>query len=133
MTAPLTILYVEDDPDIRIIASTILQTIGGFSVLACESGEQAIESAKNAVPDIILLDIMMPGMDGPQTMRTLRNMPPLASKPYIFMTAKIQPCEVSEYMKLGAVGVIAKPFDPMQLCDQIARLYDRHKSKTGQI
>jgi two-component system OmpR family response regulator len=122
----LNILYVEDEPDIRTIATITLESVGGFHVMACASGDEGLRRARDSSPDIVLLDIMMPGMDGPETMRRMRQIPHMEHKPYIFMTAKIQPAEVASYMDLGAAGVIAKPFDPMQVCGQISHLYQAH-------
>jgi two-component system, OmpR family, response regulator len=109
------ILYVEDDPDIQVIAVMVLETISGFTIEACSSGSEALTKAVAFKPDLILLDVMMPGMDGPETLKGLRGFAELALTPVVFMTAKVQPQEVEGYLKLGAVGVIAKPFDPMTL------------------
>ena len=116
MTRELTrILYVEDDPDIQAIAMMVLETISGFTVEACSCGSDALQKAVAFNPDLILLDVMMPGMDGPETLKGLRAFPELETTPVVFMTAKVQPQEVQAYLGMGAVGVIAKPFDPMTL------------------
>ncbi|MFP2769224.1 response regulator [Oceanisphaera sp. KMM 10153] len=117
--APQRILYVEDDDDIREIAQLALELVGGFTVLLCASGEQAIAEAADFAPDLILLDVMMPGMDGPSTLSALRQIPEFAHTPVAFMTAKIQPQEIAAYKAMGAIDVIAKPFDPIQLPEQI--------------
>ena len=118
MTQELTrILYVEDDPDIQAIAMMVLETIHGFVLEACSSGNEALEKAVSFQPELILLDVMMPGMDGPETLKQLRAFPALADTPVVFMTAKVQPQEVQGYLDLGALGVIAKPFDPMTLAE----------------
>lgn len=117
------ILYVEDDPDIQAIAIMVLDTINGFTLEACNSGSDALEKAVAFNPDLILLDVMMPGMDGPETLKGLRNFPELANTPVVFMTAKVQPQEVQGYLSLGAVGVIAKPFDPMTLAQQLRDIW----------
>jgi len=119
------ILYVEDEPDIQTVARMALETIGGFTVQVCSSGYEAIEAAPAFVPDLILLDVMMPGIDGPATMEALRNLPVTADVDMIFMTAKVQSHEVERYRELGAVAVIAKPFDPMTLAAQIQAIWDR--------
>ncbi|WP_303291588.1 response regulator [Marinobacter sp. SS5-14b] len=116
------VLYVEDDPDIRAIAELALQDVGGLNAALCSSGQQALEVAPEFRPDLILLDVMMPGMDGPETMRRLRAMEATRLIPVIFMTARIQSAEIDEYLALGAIGVIPKPFDPMMLADDIRRL-----------
>ncbi|MDV2856538.1 MULTISPECIES: response regulator [Oceanimonas] len=117
------ILYVEDDEDIREIARLALEMVGGFTVLLCASGEEALTRATGFAPDMILLDVMMPGMDGPGTLAALRRQPALAHTPVAFMTAKIQPQEIAAYKALGAVDVIAKPFDPMALPEQIRAIW----------
>lgn len=116
------ILYVEDDPDIRAIAELALQDVGGFNAALCSSGQQALEVAPEFEPDLILLDVMMPEMDGPETMRRLRALDATRATPVIFMTARIQGTEIQEYLALGAIGVIPKPFDPMTLADDIHRI-----------
>ncbi len=114
----LRILYVEDDEDIRLVTAMALEG-EGFELTAYESGQLALNDAANLTPDILLLDVMMPGMDGPMTLRKLRELPHLSMTPVIFMTAKVNSAEVGFYKALGAVGVISKPFDPMTLADQI--------------
>lgn len=113
------ILYVEDEPDIQTIAQIALQDVGGFTLESCSSGSEAIEKAEAFGPDLVLLDVMMPGMDGPETLKQLRKLKAIERVPVIFMTAKVQPQEIEQYKSLGAVDVIAKPFDPMSLADQI--------------
>ncbi|WP_339900193.1 response regulator [uncultured Gilvimarinus sp.] len=120
-----TILYVEDEPDIRAIAELALQTIGGFSLISCASGKEALIAAKEQVPDLIVLDVMMPEMDGPETLRRLREMPLMADVPAIFMTAKVQPDEIAEYHALGALDVIPKPFDPLSLAQRVNDIWHR--------
>ena len=117
------ILYVEDESDIQSIARLALETVGGLTVKICSSGQEAIEVAEDFDPDLILLDVMMPGMDGPSTLAELRKIPSLADCPVVFMTAKVQPHEVEHYREIGAVDVIAKPFDPMTLADQVRKVY----------
>ena len=125
MPAPLNrILYVEDEPDIRFVAEMALQAVGGFTVITCASGEEALSAAPEARADLLLLDVMMPGMDGPGTLKALRALPATAHTPVIFMTAKVQAAEVAVYKALGALEVIAKPFDPMTLAAQIQRIWD---------
>lgn len=124
MTTPLNrILYVEDEPDIRLVAQMALQAVGGFTVIACASGQEALDAAPGAAADLLLLDVMMPGMDGPSTLRGLRALPATANTPVIFMTAKVQAAEVAVYKGLGALEVIPKPFDPMELSAQIQRIW----------
>ena len=125
MSPPLSrILYVEDQQDIRLVAKMALEAVGGFTVIACASGQEALNSAPAAMADLLLLDIMMPGMDGPSTLKALRELPATAHTPVIFMTAKVQTAEVAQFMGLGALQVIPKPFDPMELSAQIQRIWD---------
>jgi CheY-like chemotaxis protein len=118
-------MYVEDDPDIRAIAEIALEDVGGFTARLCESGAQALDAAPAFDPELVLLDVMMPGMDGPETLRALRELPGMAQVPVIFMTARLQRSEIEEYRCLGAVGVIPKPFDPMTLAEQISEILAR--------
>ena len=119
------ILYVEDEPDIQAIAKIALETVGGLNVKMCSSGQEALENVSQYSPDVILLDVMMPGMDGPSTLQALREIPELKSVPVIFMTAKVQTHEINQYLALGAVDVIAKPFDPMSLADKVRSIWDK--------
>lgn len=122
------ILYVEDEPDIRAVAEIALEAVGGFTLKACASGEEAIEEAAAFSPDLILLDVMMPNMDGPTTLLELRKLPELAKTPIMFMTAKVQPQEIEHFKSLGAMEVIPKPFDPMTLAEQIKDIWQKNIS-----
>jgi two-component system, OmpR family, response regulator len=125
MTASLTkILHVEDEPDIQEVAKLALEAVGGFTVETCSSGQEALEKASIFMPDLILLDVMMPGMDGPETMRALRELPGFDTTPVVFMTAKVMGAEVQRFKEMGALDVISKPFDPMTLTDDIKRIWD---------
>ena len=117
------ILFVEDDPDIRMVATLALEAVGGFSVLACDSGVQAVEKAPTFGPDLVLLDVMMPGLDGPATLEALRRLPEIRETPVVFMTARVQTHEVALYREMGAADVIAKPFDPMALSDTVRSIW----------
>lgn len=117
------ILHVEDEPDIRNVAALTLEALGGYTVESCASGSEALKRFEEFAPDLILIDVMMPGMDGPTTLKELRKLPAAAAIPVIFMTAKVQSHELDEYISMGAVGVITKPFDPMTLCGQIEELW----------
>jgi CheY-like chemotaxis protein len=119
------ILYVEDEADIRVIAEIALEVVGGFTLTSCASGREALEVAERAAPDLLLLDIMMPGMDGLSTLEALRAHPVTADTPVIFMTAKVQAAEIAHYKSLGALDVIPKPFDPMALAEQIRSIWSR--------
>ncbi|MFZ2725244.1 MAG: response regulator [Methylococcaceae bacterium] len=121
------IMYVEDEADIREVAQLALELVGGYSLLICSSGQEAIDKAEAFAPDLILLDVMMPSMDGPMTLAKLRKFPHLIHTPVVFMTAKVQPNEVTALRNLGALEVIAKPFDPMLLATQLREIWEtRH-------
>ncbi len=113
------IMYVEDEPDIQTIARIALEQIGGFDLLVCSSGQAALDQVSDFAPDIILLDVMMPEMDGIETFRQLKTLPACADVPVVFMTARVQTHEIKEYTDLGAVDVIAKPFSPITLAEQV--------------
>lgn len=119
------ILYVEDDNDIRTVAGFALKAVGGFTVEACSSGAEALSKAESFAPQLLLLDVMMPGMDGPTALGRLRALPGLAEVPAIFMTAKVQPQEVQRYRELGSLDVISKPFDPMTLSASVRQIWGR--------
>lgn len=119
------ILYVEDDPDIQEIAVMALENIAGMTVKACSSGAEALAAVDRFEPDMIVLDVMMPGMDGPSTLAALRQKPALANTPVIFVTAKTQSDEIQRLKGLGAIAVITKPFDPMTLGQQLRALADQ--------
>ncbi len=118
------IMYVEDEADIREVAEFALED-EGFDLLICASGESALQQVSAFSPDLILLDVMMPLMDGPSTLKLLRELPGHSTTAVVFLTAKVQPNEVEAYMALGALAVIAKPFDPMALPEQIRELLSR--------
>ncbi len=123
------ILYVEDEPDIQAVARIALETVGGFTLQVCSSGEEALQVAVEFAPDLLLLDVMMPGMDGPTTLRELRKLPGLAETPAVFMTAKVQPQEIEQFKSFGVLEVIAKPFDPMALPSQIAAVWQKRNER----
>jgi two-component system, OmpR family, response regulator len=125
-TAIQKILYVEDEPNIQAVARMALEDIGGFTVRIAGSGLEGLDAARTFVPDLILLDAMMPGLDGFGTFRALREDPALARIPVVFMTAKVQAHEVASYLDLGALAVIPKPFDPTTLSDEIRVLWEKH-------
>lgn len=117
------ILYVEDDPDIQTVAKMAMEMIGGFTLEVCDDGYQALEKASVFQPDLFLLDMMIPGMTGIQTLEKLREQPGMENVPAIFMTAKIQNHEVQDYKRQGVLGVIPKPFDPMALANDINSIW----------
>ena len=121
------IMYAEDEPDIQEIVKMALELVGGYTVRICDSGEEALETVGEFAPDLILLDVMMPGMDGPTTMKVLRERADSANIPVILMTAKVQPHEVAQYKEQGALDVISKPFDPMTLSATIETMWQGRK------
>jgi two-component system OmpR family response regulator len=118
------VLLVDDEPDIRRIGQISLEHVGQWTVVQAQSGLQALHLAADERPDVILLDVMMPELDGPGTFARLRENPATAGIPVIFMTAKAQPHEVASYRALGAAGVIAKPFDPMTLPAEVRTIVE---------
>jgi two-component system OmpR family response regulator len=119
------ILLVEDDPDVQVVTEFALSSAGGFSVAVCGSAREALEKAEGFAPDLILLDVMMAGMDGPSALRALRQLPATAETPVVFMTAKVQPHEIARYRELGSLGVISKPFDPATLAHTLLAIWSR--------
>ena len=119
------ILYVEDDPDIQTVAVMALEMIGGLTLEVCSSGEEAIAKGDEFKPELILLDVMMPEMDGPTTLGNLRKISSLSDVPAVFMTAKATPADVQNYKDMGAVDVIPKPFDPMTLAEQVRKIWNK--------
>jgi two-component system OmpR family response regulator len=118
------ILHVEDDPSIQAVVKVALEAIGDYQVLSCSSGRQALEEVQAFAPQFILLDVMMPGMDGPETLTRLAERVDLSQVPVAFMTAKVQSGEIEHLHKLGARDVIIKPFDPMRLAGQIQAIWE---------
>ena len=114
------ILVIDDEEDIRAVSRMSLERVGGWEVLDADSGARGIELAEAERPDAILLDAMMPEMDGPATIQRLKSEEATREIPVLFLTAKLQPAERERYVELGAVDVLAKPFDPMTLPDDVA-------------
>jgi CheY-like chemotaxis protein len=126
MKHPLrSILLIEDDPDIQEVAKMSLEEVGGFDVTACGSGREALDIVSRVRPDLLIIDFMMPGMDGGETLAALRARPDTATIPAVFMTAKVRPEEVARMRAMGAADVIPKPFDPIVLADQVNAIWVR--------
>ncbi len=119
------ILMVEDDPDIQAVASLALEAVGGFEVVVCSGGLEALERVEKFAPDLVVLDVMMPGMDGPTLLQELRARPATAHLPVVFMTAKAQAHEIVVYKSLGALDVVTKPFSPMTLSSTLLAIWNR--------
>ncbi|HEX4157252.1 MAG TPA: response regulator [Rhizomicrobium sp.] len=127
------VLCVDDEDDILEVVRLCLEMIGGLEVSCCHSGREALEQISAIRPDLILLDVMMPGMDGPATLVELQNALCGRDIPVVFMTARVRSTETEEYMRLGASGVVAKPFDPATLSSDIERIWlSVHKKQEPQ-
>ena len=120
----MNVLLAEDEPDVQLIARLSLKR-AGFTVVTANNGREAIEKVAEAQPDVILLDWMMPEMDGFETCRHLKSDPATQAIPIIFLTAKVQETEVSRALALGAAGCIGKPFDAMTLGQQVLAILGR--------
>ena len=127
MTKPLTkILCIDDDPDILAIIEFSLTEVGNFEVLACNSGADALLRAEAFKPDLFLIDVMMPKMSGPETLTALHSLPVFESTPAVFLTANAQFSAYSEPHPPKMLGVLTKPFDPMQLSEKIHKLWAQY-------
>jgi two-component system, OmpR family, response regulator len=119
-----SVLYVDDDPDICRVVQATLELVPGLTVHTAESGARAIDLAFELRPDLMLMDVMMPGLDGPSTFGLMRENRLLRGIPVIFMTAKVLPTEIGQLLELGAIGVIVKPFDPLKLHGELFSLWN---------
>lgn len=117
------ILCAEDVPDIQYVVKLALEMLGGYEVLLCGNGTEVLDQVGGFAPSLILLDVMMPDMDGPTTLERLRGDPNTAKIPVIFLTAKAQASDIKRYQALGALDVIVKPFDPMKLAAQVQEIW----------
>ena len=120
------ILYVEDELHVRTTAKLVLEVIGKFDVRECSSAREALEVARDFVPDLIMLDVMMPEIDGLRTLDMLRRVPHLAHTPAMFVTGHTCEADLARYMQAGAIGVIAKPLLPLRLTGQLRALWEQH-------
>ncbi|MBO6934544.1 MAG: response regulator [Deltaproteobacteria bacterium] len=116
------VLIIDDEEDIRTIATLALEDVGGFEVVTAANCAEGLQAAAKHRPDVILLDVMMPDVNGLVTFDRLQNLPETRETPIIFMTARVQRDEVAELQATDAKGVIAKPFDPMTLADEVTEL-----------
>ena len=121
----MKVLIIDDDADIRTIARLSLSRVGGMDVIEAASGVEGVRKAQEEKPDVILLDMMMPAMDGWETLSALRSQPATAMTPVIFLTAKAVGDEVERMTTLGAAGVLIKPFDPRTLSEDVRALVNR--------
>jgi CheY-like chemotaxis protein len=121
----MKILIIDDDADIRSIARLSLSRLGGMEVIEASGGVEGVLKAQDEKPDVILLDMMMPAMDGLETLSALRSQPATAMTPVIFLTAKAVGADVERITSCGAVGVLIKPFDPRTLSRDVRALINR--------
>jgi CheY-like chemotaxis protein len=117
------ILYVDDEPDLRMLAQLALESMGGMKVSLCDSGAAALQALATLKPQIILLDVMMPEMDGPALLQEIKKTPGLYNGPIIFLTGKANADEIVHLKSLGAFGVIPKPFNPMTLHNDVKAMW----------
>lgn len=123
MTELKRVVHIDDEPDIREIVNMSLALVGGLEVTQFPSGEEALPHIADAAPQLILLDVMMPNMDGEETYRRIRDIPGLENTPIVFMTAKASNTDLTHLRELGALDVLVKPFDPMSLAEQVKAIY----------
>jgi CheY-like chemotaxis protein len=115
------VLLIDDEPDLRRLAEVSLSAVGGWRVTCCASGAEGLQAALREKPDLVLLDVQMPGLDGPQTLAALRGEPALAAVPVLFLTATSAAEDIARLCALGARGVVRKPFDPFNLPAEVRR------------
>lgn len=120
------ILYVEDQKDIQLIVQVALESISNYDLTICSGGEEALTIVSELSPDLLLLDVMMPDMDGPTLLAEIRKREDLKKIPVIFITAKVLPNEIDALMSLGALSVIEKPFNPVTLGNNIQAIWDNY-------
>ncbi len=119
------ILHVEDVPSIQVVTRIALEKIGGFEVLSCLSAREALERVEDFEPDLVLLDMMLPEMDGVELLRQLGQRVDLTQVPVVFLTGTVDQERLDELRQLGACDVLAKPFDPMQLSARLQDIWKR--------
>lgn len=125
----LKILYAEDEADVQTIVEISIWSTSKHEIKTCPNGKILLECVEEYNPDLILLDIMMPEMDGPTTFENLQANPKTKDIPVVFMTAKAQSHEIEMFKQTGVVGIITKPFEPLSLCKDIEKIWDRHLSQ----
>lgn len=118
------ILYAEDEPDVQTVVELTVQALSDYEIKICDNGRILLDNVEEYSPDLILLDVMMPEMDGPTTLKALQSNEKTKKIPVIFMTAKAQSHEIENFQQEGILGVITKPFDPMLLCSEIGKLWE---------
>lgn len=128
MSGLIRVMCIEDDADIRLILDFTLAKLGGYEVLCCDGGQAGLDKIESFRPQLVLLDVMMPGMTGPETLQALRQLPLMKGVPIVFMTAKAMPDEVTDLLQYGATGVIVKPFDPVSLPKDILMYWEHGRA-----
>lgn len=118
------ILYAEDEPDVQTVVELTIQSMSNYEIKLCDNGKLLLECVEDYNPDLILLDVMMPEMDGPTTFRNLQLNEKTKDIPVIFMTAKAQVHEIEIFKETGVFGIITKPFDPINLCNDIQKIWN---------
>lgn len=118
------ILYADDEPLLQKVTRATLEKMGGFTVCVVGSGQEVLDQVTEFAPDLILLDVMMPEMDGPSTLRHLQANPVLVKIPVVFLTAKAQAEEIQYLLDAGAVGLVTKPFEPYALVQSLQKIWD---------
>lgn len=119
------ILYAEDDLDVQTVVELTVQTMSAYDLKICDNGKKLLECVEEYNPDLIILDVMMPEMDGMTTFKNLKQNAKTKNIPVIFMTAKAQVHEIESFNEMGVIGVIIKPFDPVSLCDEINNIWEK--------
>lgn len=123
------IMHIEDDESIRMITSVTLEAVGNLEVLSCESGYDGIRQFEAFQPQVVLLDVMMPDLDGPGTLEEMKSRYRLDNVMVLFMTAKVQQEELAHFKSIGGFDVIEKPFDPMTLADKIRTCWEKYNQR----
>lgn len=115
------VLVIDDEEDIREVAALALETVAGWNVTTAPSGRDGILAAQREQPDAILMDVMMPGMDGPSTFREMQTIDRVSQIPVVLLTAKTQGVDRRRFAELGVAAVLLKPFDPLTLADELSQ------------
>jgi CheY-like chemotaxis protein len=122
-------MCVEDDEDIRLLLDYALRGIGGYELLCCPGGRAALREVDSFRPQLVLLDVMMPDLSGPDTLLALRALPSMQDEPVVFLTAKAMPTELERLLALGATGLIVKPFEPLTLAQDIRPFWEHGRER----
>lgn len=125
------ILFIDDDADIHLILTMSLSDLANVEVRSAMSGEEGVKVAMEFQPDLIILDVMMPGMDGIATLQVIKLVPSLAKTPVVFLTAKAQRSEIESYLKYGIIDVISKPFNPITISEQVQTIWQNYQAKAS--